>query len=356
MPAISAGEPRVVIAPDKMRGTLSASQVSAVLGAAAARCGWAPDAVPLSDGGEGFAEALAGLGGAERRSLVTGPLGQPVVAPWRLVGSLAVVESATASGLELADGAEGNRPLEATSRGTGELVVASLAAGASRVWLGVGGSATTDGGWGALEALEEAGGTGGAEIVVACDVDIGFVDAAERFAPQKGAGPEEVAVLRHRLERLATHYRRRFGIDVTTLPGAGAAGGLAGGLAGLGARLVPGFELVAGAVGLQDRVHGAHLVVSAEGRLDATSWAGKVVGSLAEMARGAGVALVVMAGSSDPAGAAGAAARGVELISLEEGYGPERARSDTAACLAEAAALVLDAHHPRGGGQRTARR
>jgi glycerate kinase len=350
MPGDAGGEPLVVVAPDKMRSTLAAAQAAGVMAEAAERCGWVADAAPLSDGGEGFTEALAGLGGQLRRSEVTGPLGKPVVATWRLCGSLAVVESAAASGLELAGGAGANRPLEATSRGTGELVAAAVAAGARRVLVGAGGSASTDGGRGAVEALEEAGVVGAAELVVACDVEIGFLEAAERFAPQKGASPAEVALLRRRLEAMAGQYRRRFGVDVSARRGAGAAGGLAGGLAALGARLVPGFELVAQSLGLARRVGRAELVLSAEGRLDSSSWEGKVVGSLAAMARRAGVGLAVVAGSVEGDGARGAAARGVEVVSLEERFGPQRARSEAAACVGEATEELLRARLPRQAG------
>lgn len=353
MPSGTPAEPRVAprlgVAPDKLRGTMRARQAAALLGEVAAASGWRPALCPLSDGGEGFLEVMAVLGGAERTAVVTGPLGERIEVPWRLAGRVAVVESALASGLELAGGASGNDPLRATSRGTGELVVAALGAGARRVLVGVGGSAMTDGGIGAVEALEEAGGLGHAELVVACDVSAGFVGAAEGFAPQKGAGPAQVGMLRSRLERLADHYLRRYGVDVTVMAGAGAAGGLAGGLAALGARLVPGFALVAHTVGLESRLEAADLVVSAEGRLDASSWTGKVVGGVAGLAGRLGVPLVVFVGSATDEGMSGAARRGVEVVSLEERFGPARARTDAASCLAEAAAEVLG-RRPLVGG------
>jgi glycerate kinase len=341
MPTADSDEPRAVLAPDKLRGTLSAPQAAEALAAATRASGWAADAVPLSDGGEGFLDVLATMGGALRRTRVTGPLGAPVTAPWRLVGDLAVIESALASGLELAGGAPGNRPLEATSRGSGELLVAALEAGAGRLLVGVGGSAMTDGGAGAIEVVEERGGFGGAEVVVACDVQATFLEAATRFGPQKGAGPDEVTVLERRLEQLAADYAARYGLEVTTLPGAGAAGGLAGGLAALGARLVPGFQVVADTVGLDRRLTGAALVLTAEGRLDASSWTGKVVGGVVASASAHGIDAVVLAGSVDEAGGEEAARRGVEVIDLEARFGAERSRADAARCLAEAAAEVL---------------
>lgn len=341
MPSAHRDEPRVVLAPDKLRGALSAPQAADALAAAARASGWAAEAVPLSDGGEGFLDVLAGMGGTVHTTRVTGPLGTPVTAAWRLAGDCAVIESALASGLELAGGAEGNRPLDATSRGTGELLVAALEAGARRLLVGVGGSAMTDGGAAAVEVVEERGGLGGAELVVACDVQATFVDAAALFGPQKGAGPDDVAELRRRLERLAAAYAARYGLDVTTLPGAGAAGGLGGGLAVLGARLVPGFAVVAEAVGLEARLEDATLVLTAEGRLDASSWTGKVVGGVVEAASGHGLRVVVLAGSVDEAGALEAARRGIEVIDLEARFGPERSRADAAGCLAETAADIL---------------
>ncbi len=156
-----------------------------------------------------------------------------------------------------------------------------------RVLIGVGGSATTDGGLAALEALGWS--LGGLDVTVACDVTIGFLDAAARFGPQKGASDAQVALLRRRLERLADVYERRTGVDVTTLEGGGAAGGLAGGLAALGARLEPGFEVVALEAGLEEALEGATLVVTGEGRLDASSFAGKVVGGVLDWAGELGI-------------------------------------------------------------------
>jgi glycerate kinase len=352
MPEAARDEPLVVVAPDKLRGSISAARAADALARGAAGAGWRTARRPLSDGGEGFLEVLAGVGGALRTETVTGPLGEPVPAAWRLAGDLAVVESALASGLLLAGGAAGNDPLRATSRGTGELVAAALAAGARRILLGVGGSACTDGGSGALEALEEAGGLRGAEVLVACDVDVGFVDAAERFGPQKGADEGQVTALRRRLEALAGDDRRRYGVDVGTLAGAGAAGGLAGGLAALGARLVPGFDLVASMVGLEAPLAGADLVLSAEGQLDATSWRGKVVGALAAVAERHGVPLVVVAGRVETAGAEEAARRGVAVVDLVARYGEARAEGETARCLAEAAAAVVGARTGAAEGAR----
>jgi glycerate kinase len=324
---------RVVAAPDKLRGTASARDVTAAVARAAAALGWSCDEVPMADGGEGTLDAL---GGPNRATVVTGPLGHPVEARWRLDGRTAVIEMAEASGLVLAGGAEGNDPVAASTAGTGQLVVAALDAGAQRVIVGVGGSATTDGGLAALRALSPLGRLKGIELIVACDVRTGFVDAAARFASQKGATAAQVELLRRRLERLAQVYRAEHGVDVTAIEGAGAAGGLAGGLAAAGARLVPGFDLVAEEVELFDHLEGADLVITAEGFLDEQSFEGKVVGGVAALAAQAGVPVVAIAGEVFD----GVEER-IDAVSLVERFGADRARTDTAACIEEAAREVI---------------
>ena len=226
---------------------------------------------------------------------MTGPDGRPVLAAWGLLADgTAVLELARASGLALVVGE--NDAVAATTRGTGELVAAAADAGAVCVLLGVGGSATTDGGLGAVEAL---GWSLPLPVTVACDVETSFLDAARVFAPQKGADPPEVEALTERLQELAARYRARAGVDVTALPGAGAAGGTAGGLAALGAELKPGFAVVAQAVGFHEPLVSADLVLTGEGRLDATSLAGKVVGEVLRAAVEQGVRAAVVAGEVD---------------------------------------------------------
>jgi glycerate kinase len=329
---------RVVAAPDKLRGTASAAEVAAAVARAAATAGWTCDQVPMADGGEG---TLAALGGPNRTSVVTGPLGTPVEAAWRLDGRTAVIEMAEASGLALVGGAEANDPVAASTAGTGELIVAALDSGATRVVVGVGGSATTDGGLAALRALHPLGRLKGVELVVACDVRTRFVDAAEVFAPQKGATGAQVELLRRRLDRLAQVYLAEHGVDVTELDGAGAAGGLAGGLAAAGARLVSGFDVVADELELYDRMEGADLVVTAEGFLDEQSFEGKVVGGVAELAAQAGVPVVAIVGEVFD----GVGDR-LEVVSLVERFGADRARSDTVACIEEVATELLEARSP----------
>jgi len=323
--------PHLVAAPDKFRGTATAPEVAAAIAAAALDAGWTCDRAPVSDGGEGLLEALAAVG-VTRHTTVSGPLGQPARAAWLLAGDTAVIEMARASGLRLAGSPEANDPVAATTRGTGELIAAAIAAGAKRVIVGMGGSATTDGGLGALEALRPHDRLRALELVVACDVTTRFVDAAKEFAPQKGASPAQVELLTRRLNCLADDYAARTGIDVRDLAGSGAAGGLAGGLATLGAELVPGFELVAELIGLAERIEGSDLVVTGEGLLDEWSFRGKAVGGVVELADEAGVEVLVVAGDIE-------GDQPMAAVSLVERFGRERATAETAACVG---AVVAD--------------
>ena len=322
----------IVAAPDKFRGTATAVQIADAIVAAAERAGATADVAPMADGGEGTLEVL---GGANRTTTVTGPLGDPVEAVWRLHRQTAVVEMARASGLALVGGAEANDPVGATTYGTGELIEAAVERGARRVLVGVGGSATTDGGLGALRALYPLQRLKGVELAVACDVRTKFTDAATVFGPQKGAGPTQVELLRRRLERLSQVYAETYGVAVDDIEGSGAAGGLAGGLACVGAELGNGFELLADEVDLYGRIEEADLVVTGEGALDATSFQGKVVGGVGEMAAAAGVPVLTVVGRVDGA----AAPASGELISLSDRFGAERAMADTARLVGQA---VLD--------------
>ena len=319
----------VLCCPDKVRGSLTASAAADALVAGVERTGRPAVALPLADGGEGTLDVLCPDPADRRRAWVTGPLGEPVEAEWGLRDGTAVVEMAQASGLALVGPA--NDPWQASTTGTGEVLAEALAARPDRVILAVGGSATTDGGLGALEALDFS--LGGAEVLVACDVTTRFVDAARTYGPQKGATPDTIRRLAARLEALADRYREQFGVDVRALPGAGAAGGLAGGLAAAGARLVPGAPLVAELAGLPAALDGASLVLTGEGRLDATSFAGKVVGHALAEADRAGVPAAVVAGDV----VRGELPAGVRAVSLVERSG------SAAAAHAEAAALVADA-------------
>ncbi|MDZ4828432.1 MAG: glycerate kinase [Actinomycetota bacterium] len=284
--------PRAVACSDKFRGTLRAAEATAAIAAGLARSGFDDVVeVPLADGGEGTLDTLlAARGGARRPARVTGPLGEPVDAEWGVIGGTAIVEMAQASGLVLVGSR--NDPLRASTRGTGELIAAARREGFTNVVVAVGGSATTDGGLAAVEALGWS--LAGIEVTVACDVTTPFLDAARVYGPQKGASSAQVSLLQRRLERLAQVYVSRTGVDVTTVEGGGAAGGLAGGLAAIGARLIPGLDVVADLVGLDRALEGADLAVTGEGKFDATSLDGKVVGGVLEWCADIGVPRVAV--------------------------------------------------------------
>ncbi|MGH1504818.1 MAG: glycerate kinase family protein [Acidimicrobiales bacterium] len=320
--------PRVVLAFDKFRGTATADELVAAGGRAASAAGWSSTAVPLGDGGEG---SLDVLGGANRRTTVTGPLGDPVEAAWRLAnspeGKVAFIEMAAASGLVVAGGSELNDPLAADTTGTGELIMAAVEAGAKTVVVLLGGSATTDGGFGAVRAVNAAR-LRGIELVVACDVATRFVDAASVFGPQKGATPAQVALLTRRLERLVQLYRDDYGVDLSQIAGAGAAGGLAGGLVALGATVRSGFDVLAEHAALDEALDGADLVITGEGKLDAESFNGKVVGGVASWAAEQDVPVLAMVGIVDPS-ADGVVPNGVTVRSLAAAHGAEAAMART---------------------------
>jgi len=273
----------VLVAPDSFKGTFSAQQVAAAIGRGLARAGLAADLAPVADGGEGtMGILLERLGGETITVRAHDPLGREIEASFALLadGRTAVVEVAAASGLALIDPAE--RDAEAaSSAGTGELIAAALARGSTHVLVAAGGSATTDAGRGALEAIEAAGGLRGARLTVLCDVRTPFERAAEVFAPQKGADGAAVARLRRRLEA--------FGLP-RNVPMTGAAGGLAGGLwAWLDASLVAGAPAVLDAIDFDARMLASRAVVVGEGRLDTTSLEGKIVAEVATRARQRGV-------------------------------------------------------------------
>ena len=325
---------RIVIAPNAFKGSLSALQAATAIGEGIRNA--VPDAelvlVPIADGGDGTVDALVAATLGERRRLrVRGPLGDPVDAEYGLIdgGSTAVIEMAKAAGLALVL-KDKRDPRITTTYGVGELLQQAFDAGARHFVVGIGGSATNDGGAGMAQALgyhllDERGlelppgglalkrlariHVGGvhatwkqAEVEVACDVTnplTGPRGASAVYGPQKGATPEMVAELDAALHHFAEIIRRDLEVDVEPLPGAGAAGGLGAGLvAFLGARLGPGAEMVMEALHLDERLTGAQLVITGEGRIDSqTARFGKGPAAVAHHAKNAGIPVVAIGGS-----------------------------------------------------------
>jgi glycerate kinase len=269
---------------------LSARKAAAALAEGFRRAGVDVDELPVADGGEGTAEALhAALGGEWREAAVADPLGRKVDARFlRLADERAVVESAEAIGLSRLAPDERD-PLRASSRGLGELVVAAVKAGARELLVGLGGSATVDGGAGLREVISSLP----VPTVVACDVSnplLGERGAARAFGPQKGATPAQVEELERRIAGM-DHLR-----PFAELRGAGAAGGLGAAFAALGAELVPGAELVLSTLGFRRRIRGAALVVTGEGVVDRTTAEGKAPGVVLSVCREEGIRCVVFGG------------------------------------------------------------
>lgn len=327
--------PTVAFAFDKFRDTATAQELVDVGRVAARSAGWRAAGQPLADGGEG---SLDVLGGANKFTVVTGPLGDPVEAGWRMDRRSAFIEMAAASGLAVAGGAEENDPLAADTLGTGELISAAIELGARTVRVLLGGSATTDGGFGAIRALPPRARLKGIDLTVAVDVDTRFCDAARVFGPQKGASPAQVELLTRRLERLAQIYQEEYGVDVSDLRGAGAAGGLAGGLVAMGATIERGFDVLAEHIGLDMIFADADLVVTGEGRLDAESFNGKVVGGVATWAADAGVPVLAVVGTMDEGLTL---PEGLDVVSLEAEFGLEAAQTRTLQLVGEVVAERL---------------
>jgi glycerate 2-kinase len=363
---------RIVVAPDKFKGTLTASEAARAMAAGASRAhpGAEVIVVPAADGGEGTLDALvAAAGGATHAADARDPLGRPITAPVALLGDGRVaLESATACGLGLLDVPA---PTRASSMGVGDLIRRALDLGdaTSTIVVGVGGTASTDGGTGAAcalgwrfldrtgadlppggGALESLHAVDGARVdgrlarravVAACDVVhrlTGPRGAAAVFGPQKGASGGEVAALGRGLERLAEVIARDLGLGVADVDHGGAGGGLGAGLAAFfGAELVSGFDFVARATGLHEEIARADIVVTGEGRVDASSSAGKVVSGVVARAVNAGARAVVIAGEIDPLVDLSADAL---WIDLRERYGAA-SRSTAAECVTRATAEIL---------------
>ncbi|HKE98604.1 MAG TPA: glycerate kinase [Actinomycetes bacterium] len=358
---------RVVVAPDKFKGSLTADQAARAIEAGLRRA--RPDArvdrLPVADGGDGTLAVLVAAGARRVEVPATGPTGQPVDAAIGLLDGVAMVEMAEASGLRRLPGGV-PAPLEATTYGTGELIRAALDHGAARVVLGIGGSATSDGGAGMAAALgarflDAAGRSlppGGAallrlarvdaagldprladaEVTVACDVDnplVGPNGAAAVYGPQKGASPDEVLLLDSALRRYARVLAEGLSLDLAEVPGAGAAGGLgAGAIAFLGAALRPGIELVLDLLGFDRAVASADLVVTGEGALDHQTLRGKAPAGVARAATAHGVPVVALAGRVE------VPERELRAAGFEEAHALTRLEPDPRRSQAHAAELL----------------
>ena len=324
---------RVLAAVDKFRGTATAAQVASAIGHACWELGVDCVEAPIADGGEGTLDAL---GGPNRTTRVSDTLGRPVDAQWRLVGDTAVIEMARASGLSLVGGAKKNDVIAASTIGTGQLIDTALNDGAKRIIVCVGGSATVDGGLGAIRAIGTPARLRGTEFIVACDVRALFSDAARLFGAQKGATPVQIEFLSGRLEQLQQSYLRDYNIDISLLIGGGAAGGLAGGLSALGANLVPGFDVVADEVGLHEQIAQCDLIITGEGYLDSESFDGKVVGGVQQLAQQFNKPVVVICGGADID-----AQQRIDSFSLIENFGDAEAFSKPLMCVEKAAAAIV---------------
>ncbi len=344
--------PAVVIAPDKFKGSLTALEAAAAIERGLRKAfGSALEfrTVPMADGGEGTVDAFLATGARRVTRAVRGPLGEPVEAAFALAGSTAIVEMAAASGLQLVAAAQRD-PLRATSYGTGELIEAALDAGARRIVVGIGGSATNDGGAGLLEALgarfldagERELPPGGAALAALARIDLSGFDrriagarievaadvanpltgangASAIFGPQKGASTAAIAQLDAALVHFADVAAALLGRDLRALPGAGAAGGLGFGLlAFAGAQLRPGVDIVAELRGLDRALEGARWCFTGEGSLDAQTLGGKTVDGVARHASACGVRTVAFAGRVDAAAAAQLATRGITTVPLSD--------------------------------------
>ncbi|HET7326876.1 MAG TPA: glycerate kinase [Nocardioidaceae bacterium] len=359
--------PHVLVAPDKFKGSLPAREVADSLIRGIRSTDPAVDAVavPVADGGDGTLAAALAAGYTRVPVTANGPTGGPVQTAYARRDAVAVVEMADVSGLAQLPGGR-LQPLRASSRGVGEVIAAALDAGCTSIVLGIGGSACTDGGAGLAQALgarvldaqgrqlpdggaalvdaDEVDLSGlhprlaAAEVVVACDVDnplTGPDGAAAVYGPQKGASPQDVAVLEQALQRWAKVLAAATGSDLSDRAGAGAAGGVGlAGLALLGGTLRPGIDLVLELVGFADRLGDARLVITGEGALDAQTLRGKAPAGVAAAAAAAGVPVVAVCGTSQ---LSESALRGAGITAA---YALHDIEADLGRCMTEAAPLL----------------
>ncbi len=294
---------KAVIACDSYKGCLSSSEVADAVAEGIGEVYPECETVRLAvaDGGEGTVEALMdSLGGQLADAVVSDPLGRPVKAVYGIAGDLAVIESAAACGLTLLREEERN-PLLTTTKGLGELILDAVDKGCRRFLIGLGGSATNDGGMGMIGVDGFLERTAGMKFRVACDVDTPFIGpagASRVFAPQKGASPADVEELERRMTGYAAKILKETGVDVRFIPGSGAAGGLGGAFrAYLGAELKRGVDLVLDSVGFDSAIEGADLVITGEGCSDFQTLKGKTPSGVLERASRAGIPVALLSGA-----------------------------------------------------------
>jgi glycerate kinase len=332
----------VLAAMDKFRGTATARDLCDAISRAAVDHDRGSDAQPMSDGGEGFRDAFVG---EEKTIEVPGPLGAVVPAKVTMVpsssGPFAVLEVSQVIGRHLLESPTRGQAMEASSAGVGHLIVACANLGARRVLIGCGGSATSDGGLGCYQVLRDAGGLP-VPVTVATDVTARF-SGARRYAEQKGVDPRDLGLLDRRLEEVRALYLGETGVDVELLERSGASGGVPGALAALGGVLVSGFDAVAEAVHLGERLRRSSLVVTGEGRFDMGSLEGKVVVGVAALVK-QGTALLVVCGSIDDKAAQLFLRRypTATMVSLVERFGETRAHSDVVRCVVSIVTEQID--------------
>jgi glycerate 2-kinase len=297
----------VLVAPDSFKGTYPAAEVAAAIAAGIRDAGGTAAELPVADGGEGTFDALCGSLQATAVSVAAqNPWGEPLAAAIGLAADgTAVVELAQASGLTVPS--SGPRDVvSASTYGTGMMVSAAVDAGATHIMVAAGGSATTDGGAGAVQAINDGGGLRGARLTVLSDVTSTFLEAPRIFGPQKGAGPAEIGLLEQRLRELAELFPR----NPVGVPRTGAAGGLSGGLwANFGAELVSGADAVLDAAQFDLHLEAADAVVVGEGRLDSQTGEGKIISAILERVRRSGRTVPVVAVVGSVADDLGAYAR-----------------------------------------------
>ena len=328
---------KVLAAFDSFKGTASARAIGNTLQCALA--GHEVVVCPLSDGGEGLLDVLA-----ERFDEVAtiDALGRPCVAKLGFCGTEAIVETAQVVGLANVGGALANDPVRADSSGIASVLESALRANPTAIVVGCGGSAITDGGLGLVRGAVDLGLVPiPIPLRVALDVRTCFTEAAIVFGPQKGADEIAVRLLTHRLIALRGWYQRWYGVDLDEHDGTGAAGGLGGALLAIGGALVSGFAEVADRVGLDTYLRDADLVLTGEGRLDATSLEGKVVGGVLERVERMHGHAVVVVGSTDEATARLVQARGHSVLALDEHFGIEQAMARPLDLIGELVASIV---------------